>query len=58
MNVSGLLECLEFQIDVQELRTLGLTKEEIEGFIQFEWDSSIGADLITSLMERSADDQH
>jgi len=56
MDTERLLVCLEFQIEVQELKKLGLTDEEIEGFFEFDWD--IGKDLFTSLAERSADVQH
>lgn len=58
MNVKGLIDCLEMQIDLQDLRKIGLTKEEIDGFIEFEWDLFISKDLITSLVERGANDKH
>lgn len=58
MNVNGLLESLELQVTLQDLRKLGLTEEEIEGFIEFDWDSSVSTNLITSLLERNAYDKH
>ncbi|KKM65174.1 hypothetical protein LCGC14_1493910 [marine sediment metagenome] len=58
MNVKGLIDSLEMQIDLQDLRNIGLTEKEIEGFIVFEWDSFIGKDLIISFVERGVNDQH
>ena len=58
MNVKGLVYGLEFQIDLQDLRNIGLTEEEINRFIEFEWDSFVGEDTVTSLVERGADDKH
>ena len=56
MNAERLLVCLEFQIELQELKQLGLTKEEIEGYFEFDWD--LGKDLISALVERGINDQH
>jgi len=56
MNAERLLVCLEFQIEAQELKQLGLTQEEIEGFFEFDWD--LGQDLITTLAEQDTNDQH
>ena len=56
MNVSGLLKCLEFIIETQKLRKLGLTREEIEGYFEFDWD--LGTDLITEMLRRETDAQH
>ena len=58
MNMKGLIDSLEMQIDLQDLRKIGLTEKEIEGFIVFEWDSFIGNDLSISLVERGVNDQH
>lgn len=57
MNVNRLVYCLETYIDLQDLRKIGLSEEEIDGFIIFEWDSFIGKDLIELLVE-GANDKH
>lgn len=38
MNTSGLLDSINLYNDIQDLRELGLTQEEIDGYIEFEWD--------------------
>ena len=58
MNTIGLLDCLELQIDIQELKKIGLSEEEIDGFIEFEWDPVMDTGLISSLLERRINDQH
>lgn len=58
MNIIGLLDCIELQNNIEDLRKLGLTEKEIEGFIEFEWEPVIGACLISSLFERGIDDRH
>lgn len=56
MNVNGLIDCLEFVVESQKLRELGLTEEEIEGYFEFEWD--LGTDLITSMLKRGTNVKH
>ena len=56
MNTKGLLVCLEFYVELQSLKKLGLTQEEIDGFFEFEWD--VGKDLFLPLLERSLYDRH
>jgi len=56
MDAERLRVCLEFQVELQELKKLGLSREEIDGFFEFEWE--LGQDLITALVERGTDDQH
>jgi len=56
MNVERLLLCLEFQVEIQELRDLGLSEEEIEGYFDFDWDC--GQSLLNTLLMRGTDDQH
>ena len=58
MDVIGLIYCLELQDDIQDLKKLGLTSEEIEGFIEFDWEPALNAGLISSLLERGANDKH
>lgn len=56
MNIIGLVDCLEFVVETQELRKLGLTEEEVSGYFEFDWD--LGADLITSIIRRGTDDKY
>jgi len=56
MNISRLVYCLEFIVESQELRELGLNEKEIEGYFCFNWD--LGTDLITSMLERGTNDKH
>lgn len=58
MNAINLIESLELQIEIQELKKLGLTKDEIEGFIAFEWDSAICKDTINLMIEKTTNDKH
>lgn len=48
INVISLLNAVELQIELQELRELGLTEEEIDGFIEFFFESWIEAKPIAS----------
>ena len=38
-NVIGLINSIEFQLEVYSLVELGLSNEEIEGFFEVYWDS-------------------
>ena len=38
-NVQGLLRELELQIEIEELRKIGLSEEEIEGYFELYMDS-------------------
>ena len=40
-NLKGLLTELELQIEIEELRRIGLSEEEIEGYFDFYVDSWI-----------------
>jgi hypothetical protein len=39
INISGLLNAIEFQLELQELYKLNLTKDDIDGFIDFFFES-------------------
>lgn len=42
-NLKGLLTELELQIEIEELRKIGLSEEEIEGYFDFYVDSWIAS---------------
>jgi len=56
MNIDGLIACLEFNLELQNLRKIGLSEEEIEGFFDFNWCSD--KDIINSLLELVKDDDN
>ena len=41
LNIESLLNSIELQLEIKELRDVGLTEEEIEGYIEFYHDSWI-----------------
>jgi len=56
MNIDSLLVSLEFNAEIMELKKIGLTQEEIDGFFEFDWD--ILDNKFSNLIARSANDQH
>ena len=49
--MNNLIENLLLYADIQDLRKLQLTEEEIQGYLEFEWDS-VQADPILSYFPR------
>jgi hypothetical protein len=45
IDTTGLLNAVELQLELQELKKLGLSDEEIEGFVEIFVDSWVQADL-------------
>lgn len=56
MNVKNLSACLEFQSEINDLKKLGLTGEEIMGFFEFDWD--IQKSIFDYLIGTDADAQN
>ena len=56
MDIDSLLVSLEFNVEITELKKIGLTPEEIDGFFEFDWD--ILDNKFYNLITRSANDQH
>lgn len=53
MDINGLIDSIQLYIDIQELQNIGLSAEEVEGYVEFEWDID---GIITQQIKQGDDD--